>query len=159
MQARVTKYHVVMLMGCPTADQTSFPAQGGIGNPSLTTTTQVSSPYLHLHLAQMFLFRRANSSNDTSQGPVQELIARLEHLRLDGTVKVGSIVGFGGYADVYRGTLRMRRTKDVKKVAIKKCRIIFTKEEEEFVEVFTSNRISDENKPAESSSRALKGKL
>ena len=85
----------------------------------------------------MHRFWRTKTSDETSPSALQELLARLDHLQLTNAVKVGKVSGLGGYADVFEGVLRVKSTKGITKVAVKKFQVILGKGEQEFVQVRT----------------------
>ena len=64
----------------------------------------------------------------------QEIALGFQHLDLSNDIDPGHVVAVGGYADVYRGTLVVKKTNQIVKVATKKIRCMLEKEEE-FAEV------------------------
>jgi hypothetical protein len=74
-----------------------------------------------------FFFKRTPKP---SQGVVEELLAGLEDLQVSKLVTVGHVRGCGGFADVYDGWMKVKGSKQKKKVAVKRFRVILNKEEE-----------------------------
>ena len=87
---------------------------------------------------EMFLFWRtsAPAPSENSHEPLQKLISSVSDMCLSDSVTVGQVKGLGGYADVYYGTLKLKRTNKDIKVAIKKFRIL-SGDMEKFVKVHT----------------------
>jgi hypothetical protein len=66
-----------------------------------------------------------------------ELETDFPHLVLSRDIKLGKLIGTGGYAEVYEGTLKVVNSRNKTKVAVKRFRFISTREEE-FTKVCTS---------------------
>jgi hypothetical protein len=58
-------------------------------------------------------------------------MAEFEHLQLSDSITVSKLVGSGGFADVFDGSMTIDGSKQ-KKVAVKRFRVIYKKEENAF---------------------------
>jgi hypothetical protein len=65
-----------------------------------------------------------------SQDVLEGLVTGLRRLVLSREVELGRVIGLGGYADVYEGILRDEKTGETKKIAVKRFRMILSKEKE-----------------------------
>ena len=69
------------------------------------------------------------TKSDQSVGDVlQRIIASIQRLNLPQDVKIGKVIGLGGFADVYEGELFNVDGIAGKKVAVKRFRILMEKE-------------------------------
>ena len=60
----------------------------------------------------------------------QEMELGLQRLDLSNDIDLGQVVAMGGYADVYEGTLLVKKTNQRVRIAAKKIRCILKKEKE-----------------------------
>ena len=66
----------------------------------------------------------------TARDVQQEIVLGLRRLDLSNDIDPGHVVAVGGYADVYRGTLVVKKTNHSVKVAAKKIKCMLEKEKE-----------------------------
>jgi serine/threonine-protein kinase RIO1 len=66
----------------------------------------------------------------TGQDVLEELVTGFQRLVLSRDIKLGSLLGTGGYAEVYEGVLTVEKTGKEMKVAVKRFRLVLSKEKE-----------------------------
>ena len=60
----------------------------------------------------------------------QEIVLGLRRLDLSNDIEIGEVVAMGGYADVYKGTLVVKKTEESVEVAAKRIRCMLAKEKD-----------------------------